>query len=180
MSAYQTCNRIEAEGEKVFLEAVATRWPHMAAFPVRCHPDAGETEKAAIKSLQLEHGDFLMCQRHGVVQSGPQFVFIDLKVEKRTSRNFFIETYSNFPVNPGWFSKTKAYGIAYVFLEPTPSCYLFRLDAMRRYVSNHRPKFNEVQQSKYEQANDTRGILVPIQECQEEFERRGWHFERIL
>ena len=178
MSAFHNCGKIEAEGEKVFLDVVASRFPSVAAFPLKESAWMTEEHKEAVKDLQQRYGDYFVCHAAGPDFAAPAFV--DLKVEQRFTGNFFVETWSNYPVNPGWLSKSKATGIVYVFLRPEPSVFLFGLPAMRRYVAQNRGTLKEVIQRQHEQNNETRGLLVPIEHATAAFRLMRARLDRWL
>lgn len=86
--------------------------------------------------------------------------YIELKVEqKKTSKNFFIETWSNKQrKTKGWFYTITADYLFYLFLEER-HLYIVSLSNLKKTVEKN--KYKEVKQKKYKQLNDTWGLLVP-------------------
>jgi hypothetical protein len=99
-----------------------------------------------------------------VVKDGKEYT-VELKVEvKNPYGNLFLETWSNKKWdNPGWFYKSHADLLLYVFLE-SKEVYLGSLDKIRgwAYKENWETRWKEKKQGKYQQKNDTWGRPVPI------------------
>ena len=102
---------------------------------------------------QLHKGDYRGCHEKLGTRN------IELKAEKRYTGNLFIETWSNYPHRSGWLSNlTECSTLIYHFLS-THDLYVVDMKALR---SLDLSPYREVQQSAYEQQNDSRGRLVPI------------------
>jgi hypothetical protein len=99
-----------------------------------------------------------------VVKDGKEYT-VELKVEvKNPYGNLFLETWSNKKrMNPGWFYKSHADLLLYVFLE-SKEVYLVSMNDLRgwAYAADWESRWKEKKQGKYQQMNDTWGRPVPI------------------
>ena len=141
--------------------------------------------------LQEAVGDALFNAKSGDIWS------VEIKAEERYTGNLFLETWSNRNLedaashtvrgsNPGWLYKSRAELLFYHFLD-SDRLYVISMYRLRRWafsapgrhmsetVNNERRRlpgrlfdFPEIEQSKRQQMNDTRGRLVPIKVLREE------------
>lgn len=138
------------------------------------------------RRLQEELGDVLVNlpaanRPHGEPTSeAGRLVSIELKTEGRHTGNLFLETWSNRNLgdavshaergsNPGWLFKSRADVLLYYFLDRDILCVAGMLALQRwafRLAGKNDPwpalKYPEMKQGKYEQTNDTHGVVVPI------------------
>lgn len=131
--------------------------------------------------LQQVVGDALFNSR----KNGALFS-VEIKAEQRHTGNLFLETWSNRNLecrdshamrggNPGWLYKLRADLLFYYFLD-ADRLYVFDYFALKRWAFGSGPdagriwEYPERRQGAYEQANDTRGRLVPIADLREQLE----------
>jgi hypothetical protein len=110
---------------------------------------------------QLEWGDVVIPSCLGI---GIQSLKIEVKTEAKFTGNFFFETLSNAHIErEGWIITSPADVLYYMFWD---SCVGFRIpefQLLKWHVDYCKKDFREVDQKKTEQANLTRGLLVPIE-----------------
>lgn len=133
------------------------------------------------RAVQGTAGDFLIYPTNNLPGG---FTFsVDMKVERRASRNLFFETASNAVLHdglngftPGWGISIKSQALWYVFSDamvlaeinlPALRAWLmervpFRATKKLRYMTYH-----EVLQNKHKQANCTVGRLIPFRDLPE-------------
>jgi hypothetical protein len=156
MNAFDEACKVETESRKI-LEPILD----LAAYKGR-YVWNGKGRLA--KELQAAAGDILL-------NADADTVFaIELKAERKSSENLFLEAWSNRKeFNPGWMWKSNADFLLYHFLS-SDDLYCFDFQKLKRWFHdcpNHsRPpwtQWRQALQGKYEQRNDTWGVLVPIE-----------------
>jgi len=160
LSAYQQAVEIEKRGHK-FIPLLYKHFDIIICIP----SDAKRNTWTG--TLQFEYHIDFICK----IKDKDILKTVDLKVEDKNPTkkedylgNLFIETWSNRSIyRLGWFYTSKSDLIYYCFLEDNLA-YLFQLSKLRKWLiqDEHIKKFNEIKQNKYEQSNDTWGILLPI------------------
>jgi len=171
MSAFDNARGVEAEGNMILL-------PYL-----REKSDGGLvlTSKGTLaRWLQESVGDVLLNRRE-------QLFAVELKCERKYTGNLFLETWSNRNLedgrshaergqNTGWMYKLRADLLLYYFID-TDQLFSIKVLALKRWffgrggelgayrrpsADGQTPMFREVKQEARDQANDTRGVLVPI------------------
>jgi hypothetical protein len=120
------------------------------------------------KELQASIGDITLNTDAETVWA------IELKAERDSSRNFFLEAWSNRSTfNPGWMWKSNADILLYHFLI-SDEIYCIDFVKLKRWFHDcpHRERppwtqWPQALQGRYQQRNDTWGILVPIARVEE-------------
>lgn len=136
-------------------------------------PDAAAGAKEGLDvALQRGVGDFIVMDD----ATSHYLLTVDLKVERRASRNLFLETQSNAVLDPdrhrpGWGSTLRADSLWYAF-EDADAVAVVRLPALRGWLNEMVPDgrgqrlrymaYREVAQSAHKQLNVTVGRLVPF------------------
>jgi len=132
--------------------------------------------------LQVTIGDVILNDKEGRVWS------VELKAEEKHTGNLFLETWSNKNLidqqshaargsTIGWLYSCRADLLMYYFLD-SDDLYIIPLLRLKRWAfgSNGRAgriyAFQEVEQEKYEQMNDTYGRLIPIAALAKEIQFR--------
>lgn len=87
---------------------------------------------------------------------------VEVKAEERFTGNLFWETWSNYPVRQGWGRTTPADELYYLFRNNNSAYRISDLPTFKWLIDYFEPTLKEISQSKYDQHNDTRGLLVPI------------------
>lgn len=123
--------------------------------------------------FQEKYGDVLLNAAHD-----RRMWSLELKAEAKHTGNLFLETWSNRNLeraadhaergcNPGWLVKQTADLLLYHFLD-SDTVYLISLFRLKQWSFGSGDSagrifsFPEVAQRKYDQLNDTRGRIVPI------------------
>jgi hypothetical protein len=115
------------------------------------------------KELQVSIGDLLFNSDSETIWS------VELKAEQRSTGNLFLEVWSNrSQFNPGWMWKLNADLLLYHFLD-SDELYSVNFQRLKRWFHgcDHRGRppsslYQHVEQGKYQQRNDTWGVLVPL------------------
>jgi hypothetical protein len=154
MNAFTSANKVEAEGQRILIPWLRTRYDHVVLNTGgRLH-------------MELQRLCDCFANKDG------QVVAIEIKVEEEDKHgNLFLESWSNkSQYNPGWFVKSDADLLIYYFLE-SDDAYVLNLPKLKawgfttehgRWLVSH---FPERVQDKRQQRNDTWGWCVPIQKC---------------
>ena len=136
------------------------------------------TDKGRLaKFLQETVGDVLF-------NSSGALYTVELKAEETTSKNLFLETWSNKNLydkqshadrgsNVGWMYKSRADLLFYHFLE-TNELYIADFYSLKKwcFLDNNIYKYREVKQRKNEQLNDTWGHIVNIEHLQNDLGKK--------
>lgn len=148
MDAFSNCLKVESESMKILMPLFEFSWSDNGRFVT--------IEKGNLaKELQQTYGD-VFTNLNGRVHA------IEIKSEWHFTGNLFLETWSNYNVNPGWLFKLKSDWLFYHFLENN-TLYIIDFNELRKWTNNDNLiRFREVQQKKYTQFNNTRGRIVPI------------------
>lgn len=145
MNAFETCRNIEETSDKEVLKYLKDN------YDLVVHTDSFNNNRL----YQSYYGDYL------VVKKSDKF-FVEVKAEmKNKYNNFYLETWSNKPVNLGWFKKCKADIILYHFIEDN-TIYMFDLLKAQEYINTTDKNYREKAQNKYSQKNKAFGLCVPI------------------
>lgn len=120
------------------------------------------------KELQISVGDVLFNSDAETVWA------IELKAEQRSSKNFFLEVWSNRTIfRPGWMWTLNTDLLLYHFIE-TDDVYCIDFRRLKKWFHGcgHRGRppsatFEHATQAAYTQHNDTWGALVPIASVEE-------------
>lgn len=156
MNSFQQCSDVETEGLKILMPYLTKQ-----AYKGRVVPLFGNEN---VKELQ-QSGDVIIGLRED------KCITFDLKIESKHTGNFFIELWSNKSrLTQGWLFSCKADRILYLFLDRPNDVYSIHTKNLKHWIfgveNNGRKsrlsEFAEVKQSKYDQLNDTWGLLVPI------------------
>lgn len=156
MNSFKQCSAIEAEGLKILMPYLTKQ-----AYDGRIVPLFGNKNA---KDLQ-QSGDVI------IGLSEYRCLTFDLKIESKHTGNFFIELWSNKSrLTLGWLFSCKADRILYLFLDRPNDVYSIHAKHLKHWIfgvdANGRKsrlaEFSEVKQAKYDQLNDTWGLLVPI------------------
>jgi hypothetical protein len=154
MNSFERGCKVEKNGMDVLLPFIISR-----AYQGRVVPLFGNAQN---KELQ-QYGDILMNTE------SDKYITIDLKIENRFTGNFFIETWSNKSrFNQGWVYKCKSDRIFYYFLDKPEIFYSIFVEKFKAWLFEsvgNKPRlfsFIEAKQSKYDQMNDTWGVIIPI------------------
>ncbi len=156
MSAFEQACRVEEKSRKILeplfdLAAYKGRW-------------VWNGKGRLARELQGSVGDIIF-------NADPDRIYaLELKAEERPSQNFFLEAWSNrSEFNPGWMWKSNADFLLYHFLS-SDDLYVIDFQRLKRWFhdcENHsRPpwtQWRQALQGKYEQRNDTWGVLIPIE-----------------
>jgi hypothetical protein len=121
-----------------------------------------------------------------IINTGAETLWTcEIKAEQRATGNFFIETWSNKNLsdrashaergsNRGWLDKLRADILLYYFID-ADELYAINLFRLQQWAFTAGPRgggclerYREVRQSRYQQANDTWGRLVPIEDIRRE------------
>lgn len=155
MNSFEKGCKIEKQGMDVLLPFIISR-----AYQGRAVPLFGNAQN---KELQ-QYGDILMSTE------SDKYMTIDLKIESRFTGNFFIETWSNKSrFNQGWVYKCRSDRIFYYFLDKPEVLYSIVTEKFKEWLFasvGNKPRlfsFSEVKQSKYDQMNDTWGVIIPVE-----------------
>jgi len=141
-----------------------------------------------VQASVQERGDFLIFTKNEGWRGFKSSV--DLKVERRSSRNIFFETASNAKLfegengyRSGWGVTVKSQSIWYAFSDAMVVA-VIKLNELRDWLSEkvvHRQRkllrymtFTEVLQETHEQMNRTTGRLIPFQEIPETIWRHSY------
>lgn len=162
------CTDIEAEGLLLISEALERIYPSTTVRPVN-----GNNETS--KSLQMNYGDLIWFSNDKTKTT--DVAFIEAKVERRYTGNFFIETWSNWTHDPrrlnhGCMVKTMAHHLCYCFMDKR-ACYMMNRKLTLDYVFSSHDKYPETTQRRHAQMNVTRGLLVPVTEIEAMLEEAG-------
>lgn len=162
------CTDIEAEGILLISEALEQKYPDTSVRPVN-----GNNETS--KSLQMNYGDLLWFSMDKTKSTN--IAFIEAKIERRYTGNFFIETWSNWTsdprrINHGCMVKTMAHHLCYCFMDKRV-CYMMNRKLVLDYVFSNHDKYTETTQRRHAQMNVTRGLLVPVLEIEEMLNNAG-------
>ena len=111
------------------------------------------------KTLQETFGDLIVQKT-----KNDAIISIDAKIENRFTGNLFIETWSNYNKKPGWLFNIKCDYIFYVFLDKKVMFIIDKRKLLNCFYKESFVKCREIKQKKYEQKNDTRGLIVPIKD----------------
>lgn len=115
------------------------------------------------RELQTFYGDI-------VIVNGNRQYFAEVKAERKTTGNMFLETFSNgSDYNPGWMLKSLTQFLLYHFLDEN-ELFIADFQKLKKWfyfglVGDIKPgiqRFTQRKQDKYQQHNDTWGICVPI------------------
>lgn len=155
MTAFDDCRSIELTSFEVLAPKFRIEWSDNGQFVV--------VEKGRLaKELQEKYGDVF-------VNKNGHLYTIEIKAERKYTGNLFLESWSNFPVNEGWMKKLNADWLFYHFLDVN-TLYIINFVLLRRWAFNDARiyEFRETQQKKYNQLNDTRGHIVPVETLKKE------------
>ena len=158
MNAFEDARSVEARGLVRILPLLEYRYERYVI-----------TDKGPLAPvLQKMVGDIIVNRQQGDMRS------IELKTEEYSSKNLFLETWSNRNLDsrqqhadrgstPGWFLTQRADLLLYQFLE-NDHLYVFDFFKLKQwaFVNRRLFDFKEVPQSKRVQKNDTWGRLVPL------------------
>lgn len=104
---------------------------------------------------EQKRGDFVVTTKTGVELS------VDLKIVEQSYDRFFFETWSNKQVfTEGWLWTSQADRIVWLYLS-SGDLFVLDLPALRLWAAGSIEAYDEVQQTKCEQLNDSWGRLVP-------------------
>jgi hypothetical protein len=147
MNSFEKCRQLESQSvekllpilQEKFDEVISTdtfnNWRHYQEF----------------------YGDFL-CIKNG------KSYWVELKCEQSNKwKNFYFETWSNYPHNLGWFNKCKADYLLYHFLDDD-ICYIMDYKKIKEQVLSK--DFPEKKQTKHQQKNVAYGLCVPINQLE--------------
>lgn len=155
MNSFEKGCMVEKQGMNVLLPYIESK-----AYQGRVVPLFGNAQN---KELQ-QYGDILMGTEIN------KYITIDLKIENRFTGNFFIETWSNKSrFNQGWIYKCRSDRIFYYFLDKPEILYSIVTEKFKEWLFasvGNKPRlfsFSEVKQSKYDQMNDTWGVIIPVE-----------------
>lgn len=99
-------------------------------------------------------------QEKGDIYFPYQNLYVELKCEAEDKYgNFFIETWSNYPINKGWFEKITADYIFYLFLD-TGVIHIIKTKDLKDFMVEYGHMFPEKNQYKNKQKNKTKGVCV--------------------
>jgi hypothetical protein len=155
VNAFEQAGLVEAESRKI-LEPLLD----LAAYHGRW---VWNGKGRLARELQASAGDIILNTDSDTI------VAVELKAERRGSRNLFLEAWSNRSrFNPGWMWKSDADLLLYHFLS-VDELYCIDFQRLKRWFhdcENHsRPPWTQwpqALQGRYEQRNDTWGVLIPI------------------
>jgi hypothetical protein len=132
--------------------------------------------------LQQEIGDLILRSRRD-----SRLYTVELKCERNFTGNVFLETWSNRNLNdrdshamrgsnPGWVIKSKSDLLFYYFIS-NDHLYVFDLFRLKgwAHIGRNLGRFNEKAQGKYQQMNDTHGVIVPLETLKREVGFRLLH-----
>ena len=155
MNSFEKGCGIEKQGMNVLLPFIESK-----AYQGRIVPLFGNAQNKEIQ----QYGDILMGTESN------KYITIDLKIESRFTGNFFIETWSNKSrFNQGWVYKCRSDRIFYYFLDKPEMLYSIVTEKFKEWLFasvGNKPRlfsFSEVKQSKYDQMNDTWGVIIPVE-----------------
>ena len=103
----------------------------------------------------------------GELWVGGRSYHVEVKVERVWTGNLYLETWSDYLVRPGWLVTLEADALAYYFLD-RKQVYTASMRKLRNWARVNLSDYREVDQKAYEQANRTRGVIVPIEVLQDE------------
>lgn len=89
----------------------------------------------------------------------------EVKAETHWTGNFFLETWSNYPVKNGWLFESCADKLFYMFHD-TLTLYTMDFRNLQLWIKDK--PYRETQQKSCDQKNDTRGLIVPIRDIERE------------
>jgi len=151
MGAFAECQKVEARSRRIlhpFIEQRSFEGRYVLLEKGRL---AAELQKAI--------GDVIHTGLDGQLRS------LELKAEEENKHgNFFLETWSNLSrLTPGWMITSRSDLLLYHFLSENTLC-VMNLPRLQDWAFRQRNiyEFNEKQQRKYNQMNDTWGRCVPI------------------
>jgi hypothetical protein len=155
MSAFEEACSVEHESRKI-LEPLL----ELAAYNGRW---VWNGKGRLARELQVSVGDVILNT------DADRIISVELKAERKSSRNLFCEAWSNRSrFNPGWMWKSDADLLLYHFLS-SDELYSIDFQKLKRWFhdcENHsRPPWTQwpqALQGKYEQRNDTWGVLIPL------------------
>lgn len=155
MTAFDYCRSIEQQSFEILAPKFRIEWSDNGQFVV--------VEKGRLaKELQAKYGDVF-------VNKNGHLYTIEIKAERKHTGNLFLESWSNYPVNEGWMKKLDADWLFYHFLDIN-KLYIINFVSLCRWAFNDWRiyEFRETQQKKYNQPNDTRGYIVPVETLKSE------------
>lgn len=181
MNAYDSARGVEAQANALIYPLIAEMSD--GRFVV--------TNKGPLaKWLQECVGDVLL-------MDGDAVRSVEIKAERKFTRNVFLETFSNKNLedrvshaergtNPGWMFKLKSDVLLYYFLDEDLLLWIdmFHLKRWMFGCSSAPGAFNsgrfaERVQRTYQQLNDTHGLIVPIRTLYEELPRGALRWTRV-
>lgn len=117
------------------------------------------TDKGALSEfLQKSAGDVIFnCQKKNVWT-------VEIKTEARTTGNFYLETWSNRSrLTPGWLQTLQA-DLLWYYFKDAGKLYSIPFPKLQDWAYRKRGlcRYQEKEQKKYNQLNDTWGVCVPI------------------
>lgn len=145
MNTYDKCRNIESESLDKLLPLIKPRFDRLIEI----------TEKTQQEYL----GDYIGIKNN-------KAYLIEFKCEERHTGNFYIETWSNYGINPGWFEKCKADYLIYHFKNPE-KIYVLEYQAAKKHIQSNKRKYKEVAQTKHTQKNHSLGLLVPVDDLKD-------------
>lgn len=158
MNAFKEASRIEEKGINLVTPYLAS-----IAYGGRVVHFGEHSNHSMLVGVQ-QYGDF------AIQVSEKRFLIVELKVEQRHTGNFFIETWSNkHRLNQGWLYKCTADRLFYLFLDRPDKLYSINIRKLQAWLfetqENNQQRlwqFAEKKQGKYDQKNDTWGVLIPV------------------
>lgn len=137
---YEECRELELESIGLLLPIIKPRFDKLVEV----------TDK-----LQQEYfGDYIGIKNQ-------RAYYIEFKCENKYTGNFFMETWSNYGHNKGWFIKCRADYLVYHFLD-VDKHFIIDYQKAKEHINNN--KYFEATQNKNKQKNIAKGLLVPIED----------------
>lgn len=156
MSSFHKCLNTEAIGNKIVYDWISDKHPDWTQF---WHTDGGEWSM----TIQYEMGGDFTLRR-----PGKKDILCEVKTEEKFTENIFPERWSNRSTGrDGWLITSRATLLFYLFLDRR-IMYLIDMEKLQEWhKSGDMDRFRMAKQEKHIQHNDTRGLIVPIDDARE-------------
>ena len=167
---FEQCLHIEQQSMNLLLPNLMRLYPHLL-FVAR----GFDMQNRSRSYEHQKRGDILIHASDG--RWGNEPATLEVKAERRFTGNLFLEQWSDYGRREGWLHTSKADFICFIFLEPNPLAYLFRMERLRQWYEQNKHSLTSVcLRTAYQekQRNDTRGSLAPIRRLRADFIEQGW------
>jgi hypothetical protein len=147
---YEACKKIETAGLKAFQEDLP-----------KVFEGEGAIEAINGKEEQKTIGDFYMIRPGWGVKRRMELKTDNTEWRLVRNTNIFLETWSNFDVNPGWMVTSNADCLIYQFLK-VRRYYIINFIKLKKYFETHKDTWVEKEQRRVKQQNIEKGLLWPV------------------